>query len=57
MKTKSRECILGRPEKIIRKYGYGYHLVEAQDRSSYKLPTPCALGFGGWALRSVNKEK
>lgn len=57
MKTKSIECILGRPEKVIKKYGYEYHLVECGDRGERGLRNACALGFPGWALRSVNKAK
>ena len=55
MKTKVKEFIVGKPEKIIRKYGYEYHLVESGDRGSYKLPNACALGFSGYALKSVKK--
>jgi hypothetical protein len=56
-KAKAKESIIGKPEKIIRKYGYEYHLVESDDRDSYKLPNACAFGYVGWALKSVNKIK
>jgi hypothetical protein len=57
MKTKSKVFQIGRPEKIIKMYGYEYHLVESSDRDSFKLPNACAFGFSGWALKSVNKIK
>lgn len=58
MKTKSEKPIIaGRPEKIVVKYGYEYHLVECPDRSSWKIRNACALGFKGWSLKSVNKIK
>jgi hypothetical protein len=55
MKTKAKEFIIGKPEKIIRKYGYEYHLVESDDRGSYAIPTAKAFGFLGYALKSVKK--
>jgi hypothetical protein len=57
MGTKSKVFQVGRPEKIIRKYGYEYHLVESPDRDSWKLRNACAFGFSGWALKSCNKIK
>ena len=56
MKTKAK-LKLPQVEKIIRKYGYEYHLVECPERGSWKLPNACALGFPGWSLKSVNKIK
>jgi hypothetical protein len=57
MKPKPRSHYFNRPENIIRKYGYEYHLVESPDRGNYKLPNACAFGLNGWALKSVNKMK
>jgi hypothetical protein len=57
MKTKTKVFILGRPEKIIKMYGYEYHLVESPDRDSFKLPNACAFGLNGFALKSCNKIK
>jgi hypothetical protein len=57
MGTKSKVFIIGRPEKIIRKYGYEYHLVEGDDRKGSRHPAPCAFGFAGYALKSVKKIK
>jgi hypothetical protein len=55
MGSKSKVFQIDRPEKVIIKYGYEYHLVECPERDSWKLPNACALGFRGWALKSVNK--
>ena len=55
METKIKVVKVSRPEKILNKYGYEYHLVEAPERSSWKIKNACALGFEGWALKSVNK--
>jgi len=55
MGKQSKVFQIGRPEKIIKKYGYEYHLVESQDRDSWKIKNACALGFKGWALKSVKK--
>jgi hypothetical protein len=57
MKPKSKVFQIGRPEKIIKKYGYEYHLVESPDRDSFKLPNACAFGLNGFALKSCNKIK
>jgi hypothetical protein len=57
MEKQSKVFQLGRPEKIIKKYGYEYHLVESQDRNSFHLPNACAFGYSGYALKSVNKIK
>ena len=44
------------PEKIIRKYGYEYHLVPADKREN-DLPQPKFMGYDGYALKSVKKIK
>jgi len=57
MKKKAKEFIVCSPEKIIRKYGYEYHLVECGDRGENAIANACAFGFKGWVLKSCNKIK
>lgn len=57
MGKQSKVFQAGRPEKIIVKHGYEYHLVECPDRENWNLRNACALGFKGWVLKSVNKIK
>lgn len=44
------------PEKIVRKYGYEYVLVECFDRPS-SIGKACALGFPNYALKTIRKIK
>jgi len=44
------------PEKIVRKYGYEYVLVECFDRPS-SVGKACALGFPNYALKTIRKIK
>lgn len=46
-----------KPETIVRKYGYEYHLVEVIDRDKTGVREPSFMGMRGFALRSVNKIK
>jgi hypothetical protein len=55
MEKQTKVITVNKPEKIIVKNGYEYHLVECPDRSSWKIRSACALGFPGWVLKSVNK--
>jgi hypothetical protein len=41
-----------RTEKIIKKYGYEYHLVESIREDAQQ---PAAFGMKGYALKSVKK--
>ena len=41
--------------KIIKKYGYEYHLVEVNRDGSYRLPQPCFMGFQNYALSKCVK--
>ena len=45
------------PTKIIRKYGYEYHLVVVHRNLSTKVPDPCFMGHEGMALSKVVKIK
>ena len=44
-----------KPETIIKKYGYEYHLVETVRLP--EVPEPAFMGIKGMALKSVKKIK
>lgn len=44
-----------KPETIIMKYGYEYHLVPV-DKRDVSILMPEFMGMKGFALKSVNKK-
>ena len=49
-----KELKIGTP-KIIRMYGYEYHLVEVHRTPSLNVPDPCFMGYWNMALTKVVK--
>jgi hypothetical protein len=41
--------------KVIKKYGWEYHLVEVTRPEGWHVPQPCFMGFKNMALVSCNR--
>lgn len=50
------EKVMNNPEKVVRKFGYEYVLVECYDRPS-SIGSPCALGYQNFAIKTIRKIK
>lgn len=51
-----RVPIANRPQKVIYKNGYRYHLITAQESIIInKMQLPAFMGHEGWALRKTSK--